>query len=168
MPPPPAPLALFSDNQQHAWEPRGVTRMRDSRLTPTQHCRHPIQWLADSRHLSELACLIDAMPSVQRPTILRAAVDALPRTDFVGDFLTGVCRSHLLDCLVELTGGVPRLDGHLALDKTKMNERLESFSQVQDPAQSAFALCDLLSVLLPSIATGNALFGRRADEGRQK
>ena len=122
--------------------------------TPTEHIlprtierRLPLGWFADVPQLAELACLIDAVPPELRPALLQVALGLLPTGDFDSDYLIGTFRSRMFDCLVKWMGQVAEPGSLFPVTTLHLRRILKSFACAQDPAQSALALCDLLSVL---------------------
>lgn len=98
------------------------------------------RWSALKR-LSELANMIDALPSEYRVPVLESAIGFTPIDDFSWSHLVGIYRSQLFDCVHEFCGSPMPFQGHR---QEGLFVCLETLEKAKDPAEVQLALCDLL------------------------
>ena len=116
-------------------------------MSEFEHCgaESPIRWFSDSRILAELACLIDAVPREHRRALVKNALCCTSEADFGrGSFLT-VCRAQLYECLRERLDVLPSIAAVRRIDPARLDARVQPLVEAADPAQTALALCDLVS-----------------------
>lgn len=95
---------------------------------------------------SELANLIDALPSDLRFPILQAACSFNSNQDIGNSYLVGMFRSQLFDSVVEFNG--QRLNAIVGdLPGAELTACLRSFAKAKDLAQVQLVVCDLLEFI---------------------
>jgi hypothetical protein len=110
--------------------------------------RKPLPEASTSSQVSELAQLIDAIPSEYREDLLLAALRLSKSGVLTESYLVGVCREQLFDCLMQRTATMYDFAGLRQLDRNTIERQLHPFAVASDPAQVTIALCALLDFLI--------------------